>query len=299
MRAASIEPGEAGYATLRKFTKGNYSAASAPWHNHNPTNLFRTSPIFDLNPYNLSGTSSVYYPQLDNERSWIPMVVRLTNGAPAAASFDLAITYGFESGNKAGFQWTPNVWSLEGSVDGLQWEDVNLDGGDFSITTNNYPHLANDGYFVYSRGIQNAANFTARGTNNAYLHSGGRAIRGTCTNSYVTLSSVRSVQVDGGATLEVNGEGDVTFSSLSVDASKGCGTIKGGGFAADGTVSLENYPNDGMVRSMPFDLSGTTGAENISHWTVEVGGSTRSRWRVRYANNTLTVVPPGLRINLR
>jgi len=181
----------------------------------------------------------------------------------------------------------------------LQWEDVNLDGGDFSITTNDYPHLADDACFVYSKAVQNAANFTSRGANNAYFHSGGCAIRGTCTNSYVTLSSVRSVQVDGGATLEVNGEGDVSFTSLAVDMAKGCGTIKGGRFAAEGTVRLESYPSGSSSRTIPFDLSETTGAENISRWGIEVGNEPRSRLRVRYANNALTIYPVGMRVIFR
>ena len=298
MRAAAIEPGEAGYATMRKFSKGAYSASTAPQHNHNPTNMFRYTPVYDANPYNLSGKNSGYYPRLAEETTWIPMVVRLTNGAPAVASYDWSITYGFESDNKGGFHWAPNIWSLEGSVDGTHWENLNPDGGDFSITTNDYPHLKGDVYFVYSKGYMGSANFTTRAAGNAYWHSGGFAIRGTCTNSYVTLSSVRSVQVDGGATLEIKGEGDVTFSSLSVDASKGCGTIKGGSFAADGTVSLENYPKDGMARAMPFDLSGTTDAENISHWNVEVDGAARSRWHVKYADGQLTIFPPGMNINI-
>ena len=297
MRAGTIEPGEAGYATLRKFSKGGYSAATAPYHDHNPTNMFRTSPVYDAIPYNLSGTSSGFYPQIGNERTWIPMVVRLTNGAPAIASYDWAITYGFASGNKGGFHWTPNIWSLEGSVDGLQWEDLNPAGGDFSITTNDYPHVAYDSYFIYSGVGQNAANFNTRSANNAYYHTGGLAIRGTATNSYVTLSSVRSVQVDGGATLEVNG--DVTFTSLVVDASKGCGTVKGGSFPSDGTVQVENWTEGDKAKTMPFDLSGTTDPENISRWGVAVGGAVRSRWHVKYANGRLTVLPPGMTVSFR
>ena len=113
----------------------------------------------------------------------------------------------------------------------------------------------------------------------------------------MALANVRSVQVDGGATLEVNG--DVTFSSLAVDASKGCGTIKGGSFPANGTVQLENYPAGGEALSMPFNLSATTSPENISQWNVEVGGDARSRWHVRYADGKLTVYPPGTHINIR
>ena len=293
MRSASIEPGEAGYATLRKFTRGAYYTG----HDHNPTNLFRTNPVFDLNPYDLTGRNNGYYPRLDTPITWVSVVVRLTNGAPAIASYDWSNTYGFTGGNKGGFHWTPNVWSLEGSVDGVNWEDVNLDGGDFSITTNACPQLKDGGYFIYSRLAMSQSNFNSRNGNNAYDHSDGCAIRGTATNSYVTLSSVRSVQVDGGATLEVNG--DVTFTSLVVDASKGCGTVKGGSFPSDGTVQVENWTEGDKAKTMPFDLSETTSPENISRWGVAIGGAVRSRWHVKYANGQLTILPPGMTVSFR
>lgn len=288
MRAAAIEPGEAGYATMRKFSKGVYS--SVP-NDHNPTNMFRSSPVYDTNPYNLSGNNTGYYPRLADETTWIPMVVRLTNGAPAVASYDWAITYGFTE-TSAGFHWTPNIWSLEGSVDGTHWEDLNPSGGNFSITTNDYPHLGKNRSFVYSGKTMDDANFTTRSGKNAYWHEGGFAIRGTSTNSYITLSSVRSVQVDGGATLEV--DGDVTFSSLVVDVSKGGGTIKGGTFSADGMVQIENHLAGGGTQSIPFDLSGTTSPENISRWSVKIGGELKRSWRARYASGRLTIYPAGI-----
>ena len=293
MRSASIEPGEAGYATMRKFTRGGYWEG----HDHNPTNLFRITPMFDLNPYDLTGGTGGYYPRLETPITWVPVVVRLTNGAPAIASYDWSNTYGFTGGNKGGFHWTPNVWSLEGSVDGVNWENVNLDGGDFSITTNDCPQLFEGRYFIYSGLIMSESNFNTRNGNNAYYHSGGCAIRGTSTNSYIALSSVHSVQVDGGATLEVNG--DVTFTSLVVDASKGCGTVKGGSFPSDGTVQVENWTEGDKAKTMPFDLSGTTDPENISRWGVAVGGAVRSRWHVKYANGRLTVLPPGMTVSFR
>lgn len=293
MRAAAIEPGEAGYATMRNFSKGVYS--SVP-NDHNPTNMFTYTSVFDTLPYNLAGTRGGYYPRLDDKLSWIPIVVRLTNGAPEIASYDWSITYGF-IGTPGGFHWTPNVWSLEGSVDGTHWEDLNPSGGNFSITTNDYPHLGTNRSFVYSGGSMNAANFTTRSGLNAYWHEGGFAIRGTSTNSYITLSSVRSVQVDGGATLEV--DGDVAFSSLVVDVAKGCGTIKGGTFPADGMIQLENHSAGGVTLSMPFDLYGTTSPENIARWSVRIGSEVKRSLRARYAAGRLTIYPVGIRIVVR
>ena len=273
------------------FTRGAYYTG----HDHNPTNLFRTDPVFDLTPYSRTGASG-YYPRLEMPLTWVPVVVRLTNGAPAIASYDWSNSYGFTGGNKGGFHWTPNVWSLEGSVDGVSWENVKLDGGDFSITTNSCPQLAAGAQFVFSGKSQAAANFNTKAADNAYFHADGCEIRGTATNSYVAFTNVRSVQVDGGATLEV--KGDVTYDSLAVDAAKGCGTIKGGAFAADGTVDIANWEGND-ARTLGCGFAGAAGAANISGWSVKVGGVERSRWHVKYSDGKLTVFPPGMRMIFR
>ena len=239
------------------------------------------------------------YPRLENELTWLPLVVRLTNGAPAIASYDWSHGYGWTSGDKAGFRWTPNRWSLEGSVDGIHWENVKADGGDYVITTNDCPAVAKSRYFIFSGSSYTYTSSTDTPSgSNPLRHSGGRAIRGTSTNTYAVLTNVRSVQVDHGATLELEGT-NPTFTDVTVDASKGGGVIRGATFGATGTLRLANYVNDGTAKTMLFDLSDTTSPENISRWGVAVGGEVRSRWHVKYANGQLTVLPPGMTMSFR
>ena len=111
------------------------------------------------------------------------------------------------------------------------------------------------------------------------------------------LTNVRSVQVDGGATLEFAGA--ATFTNLVVDVSRGVGTIKGGGFGANGTVQVQNCVAGAGAQALECDLSETTGPENIAGWGVTVDGVERSRWHVRYADGRLTVFPPGMRMYFR
>ena len=103
------------------------------------------------------------------------------------------------------------------------------------------------------------------------------------------------MQVDGGATLEVNG--DVTFSSISVDASRGCGTIKGGGFAENGTVHLENFVSTPTpVQRFPLALDGVSGAGNVSSWGVSIGGVAKPTWHVKCSGDELLICKPGCSI---
>ena len=296
--AAAIEPGQTGYDTVRSHSKGGYS--NKGWNNDNPTNLFRAAEntVFDTRMLNVSG-DNLGYPRLSDESTWLPMVVRLTNGAPAIASYDWATVYGWTSGDKGGFHWMPCQWSLEGSVDGMHWENVKLDGGDYIITTNDCEAVKYSSRFIFSNGALAWSIPATPAAGSAGHHSGGCAIRGTSTNSYVALANVRSVQVDGGATLEIKGTAGVTFDSLTVDVSKGVGTINGGGFGASGMVQLENCPAGAGAHVFDCDLSGATGATNIADWSVKVNGVERSRWRVKYADGKLTILPPGTHINIR
>ena len=85
---------------------------------------------------------------------------------------------------------------------------------------------------------------------------------------------------------------------MTVDASKGVGEIKGGAFAANGTVEIENWQGSD-AKSLGGDLTGAADAANISGWGVKVGGVERSRWHVKYSGGKLTIFPPGLRVSLR
>ena len=283
--AAVLQPGEAGYETRRGHAKGSYS--SNGHHNDNVTNLFGTAYVFDVNMKSPSGASS-YFPQFGTPDSYLPIIVHLREDANTIASYDWSTTYGYTSGNKGGFHWMPNRWSLEGSVDGIHWENVNPDGGDYAITTNDYPAVAFDSRFVkinqaWSNGL-------------AAKHTGGWEIRGTSTNALAVLANVRTVQVDAGATLEIeNAQSEI--SKLCVDAQLGAGTIRGAAFAANGSIRIKGYSREKL--SIPFDLSGSTDVENLADWSVTVDGKTSAGYRVCYAAGKLSVYPPGALLIVR
>ncbi|MDD4019830.1 MAG: hypothetical protein PHV28_18020, partial [Kiritimatiellae bacterium] len=291
--AASVEPGEAGYDTTRGHRKGVYS--SAP-NDDNITNLFGKSFVYDVGFYN-ANRSDVSYPKLAETNTWASYVVRLTNGAPAIASYDWANTYGWTSGNKGGFHWTPCVWSLEGSVDGIHWENVKPDGGDFSITTNDCPAVAYDAHFIHS-GAGYGSTISYLDPRSPVRHSGGYAIRGTSLNDYPVLSNTRSVNVVNGATLEA--DGPLSLSNLTVDAGDSAGTIKGFSFAHDCTVNVTNAP-PGLSVELPLviaDIPG--GAVDTSGWQIKVDGVTQPAYAIRVdGNGQLSLCRPGTMLTVK
>lgn len=283
--AASLQPGQCAYGTTRGHGKGSYFTAP---HDDNITNLLCTATVFDVRMSNAVGTATGYYPRLTSPDSYVPLVIRLTNGTPAIASYDWSTTYGWTSGNKGGFHWMPCRWSLEGSVDGLHWEDVNPDGGDYVITTNDWPAVAMDGYLIHANALFSATR--------AKTNTNGWPIRGMSTNTFAALSHVRSVRVDQGASLVLEGAA-LAVSHLRVNADRGVGTIKGAAFASSGTVELEGYVSE--AKTLPCDWSATTGAANIAGWSVKVGDRAQTRCRVKYVNGALIILPPGLTLSFR
>jgi len=287
-QASTVEPGEACYATTRKHIKGVYSSAADTPNNDNVTNLFHRVNVFDVKMYNKTGTA-ISYPRLDMPESYLPIVVRLRDNANAIASYDWATTYGWTSGNKGGFHWMPCQWSLEGSVDGVHWEDANPDGGDYVITTNDYPAVAYDGYFVKANASYSQGS-AAKGPNSPINHTGGWDIRGTTTNDFAVLKNVGVVEVASGATLEiVNAQSAID--QLKVDAANGAGTIKGAKFAASGTLDLVGYTKS--MTSVPLTLTDVPTSANLADWSVKIDGTPRPAYGVEYANGELKIIKPG------
>ena len=291
--AASVEPGEAGYDTTRDHRKGVYSVVP---NDDNITNLFGKSFVYDVGFYN-ANRSDISYPKLAETNTWVSYVVRLTNGAPAIATYDWANTYGWNTGNKGGFHWTPCAWALEGSVDGIHWENVKPDGGDFSITTNNCPAVANDAYFIYSGASYNQYTGSLS-PSSPIRHSGGYAIRGTSQAGYSVLSNVRSVNVVNGATLEA--DGPLSLRNLMVDGNNSAGMIKGFSFANDCTVNVTNA-GPGLSVELPLVLTDVPGGSvNTTGWQIKVNGVTMPSYAIRVdGNGQLSLCRPGTMLTVR
>ena len=98
--------------------------------------------------------------------------------------------------------------------------------------------------------------------------TGGIDVREGTLNVGTMTSSLPYLRVDSGAALNLTGDA-ATASGFAVDASAGVGTISGVTFASAGTISVANVT--ALPVSIACDLSGCSGVENLSNWTVEQG----------------------------
>ena len=119
-------------------------------------------------------------------------------------------------------------------------------------------------------------------------------------NSATMLDNVTSIQVATGATLVARGEAK-TIGNLTIDCSKGVGTLTGFDFAANGTVNLVNIPEDATDFTVPADFDGFSSESlaNLNACSVTENGAPAGRWIVKIASDCIRVSKRGTCIIIR
>ena len=206
--------------------------------------------------------------QKTNPNSWIPIVIRLTNGAPEIVSYDI-LSYWNTSGTN---EW-PKIATMEASIDGVNWDLVETNALGEVLAEHDYNFSIplggskNNSNRWFSDGTELNGRTLSKGT--TPRPSTGFPIRGRASHLPMPLQNVRSVSVAAGATLKT--ETEVVIRSLKVDVG-GAGTMDGFTFAETGTI---NVLIDDM--SQPIELPGTyvncIGLENVARWNIDVKGN--------------------------
>ena len=104
------------------------------------------------------------------------------------------------------------------------------------------------------------------------------------------------VRVDSGATLDMSlvKTSENVVSALELDAAVGGGTITDCAFAEQGTLNVVNATRgDLKTLALPLTVVRATGAANLANWKVVLNGVELRSWELRFANDTVTFVPPG------
>ena len=119
-------------------------------------------------------------------------------------------------------------------------------------------------------------------------------------NGAAMLDNVTSIQVATGATLVARGVSK-TIGNLTVDCSKGVGTLTGIDFAANGTLNLVNIPADAADFAVPAGLSGFSAESlaNLNAASVSVEGHATTRWSVTVSSDGIRASLRGTRITVR
>lgn len=272
-KVKDLKCGEAAFG----HAKFNYHSSNAElWSLTNAFNSAHTA-VAGKRDVNFSPANN----PLANSNAWVEIVVRPHETTNALVRYDI------RQYSCSGVSWTSETfardvrsWSLEGSMDGINWE--NLD----TVISNANPTTGEQWKWI--------------GTNKTGAHNAGEGlgpIAPETSRDILRPSSVESVSAFAGATVKVNAP--LPTSKVRVDYTHGGGTIEGFVLAKNGTLEVVNVP-EGAGRSLeiPLSLVNVSGMENISGYTVLVNGKNKS-WSCRYSGGYLKVDAPGTIILFR
>ena len=262
---AAIQPGQAAY-----FDSKVHTGALA--------NLFDGSQSTVW-----SGTVDSKLPRVEDESSWVKIVMRLAADAEEVAGYDFGCQYGVSQSGLDGrydmFGGDPVAWTLEGSVDGIHWSELHhIDNAldrDCGMPVGLY---GNRLYKTQS----NAAALILCSTNS-------QQIVGHSTSAANPLAEVASVSVVSNSTLEVVGEA-LEVGGIVADITSG-GTFRNLSFAENGTLDISDK-GAGIVE-LPIAFENCTGVERIAGWSLSVAGEATTKRRISVLGGKVCIVPQG------
>ena len=155
--------------------------------------------------------------------------------------------------------WHPSAWHFQTSVDGVNWQTVDVQTG--AISSSGYGSTP----FV---------------------------IKGFLADGASGFDPSANVKVASGTTLDASGvAGGQALSRLTVDWATGAGTIKGVTIAQNGILNLVNVPAGAKLggATIPVSLHQVSGAANFGTWTVHVNGAATSE-RLHWNGSSLRVL---------
>lgn len=236
-----------------------------------------------------SGTVDSKMPRVEDESSWVRIVMRLAADAGEVAGYDFGCTYGVSQSGLDGrydmFGGDPGAWTLEGSVDGIHWHELHRI--DNALDRNCGMPVG-----LYSKRLYK----TQSGTAALILCStNSQQIVGHSTNAANPLSEVASVSVVSNATLEVVGEA-LEIGNLVVDVTSG-GTLRNFTFAQNGTLEVSEK-GSGIVE-LPLAFEDCSEVNRISRWALSVADGKPTTRRIAVINGKVCIVPRGYVVSFR
>ena len=222
------------------------------------------------------GCSSKTY-QIGNPDTWLPIVLRLPEGADDVVKFDMMYQQGGKNNNQYAGR-NPTAFSIEASVDGVFWEEV---GGltDIPIT-----EIGASAWISGTASYNNTPELFAL-ANSAQTYDG------------APLANVGPISVASGATLRFEGV-DAPVSKLNL-SSAGNGTIENVVFASSGTLTVDCVEK-GKATQLAVTFRNCSGLGNLANWTLCLGEGNASRYRIQVGpDGSIAIVPLGLVITFR
>ena len=268
---AALKPGEVAFGT-DKLPRTNSGSLAKLFDDQ------KTDPGWRglMRPANaMEGTER---PEKGKPLSWMPIVMRLPDGAGEVKSYDVVH-----------YQASTHVRSIasyfvDGSVDGVHWDRLSTVDPVGEVGANDWEFCGAD---------------FGMGGESSKAHKNGCGIASAPATLFNVLNNVKSVSVNSGAELVF--EGDIVIPALTFDCEAGGGTFTGCKFAdGNGSVDLVNVPEGVAEIDLGWNFNGCTGTENIRSWTLKVDGAETSRYTIKSgADGSLSAVRTGLRLVIR
>ncbi len=248
-------------ATLERGQCVAHFATTATVPSGNQADLWDLRNAFDGDAYKAVLSASTYYIYNNASQTWVAF--RMAEGKNRVQSYLPVKASGLT------WYWHPSAWLFETSVDGDNWQTLDVQTG--AISSSGYGSTP----FV---------------------------LKGFLADGAAGFDPTADVKVAAGATLDVTGvAGGQTLSHLTVDWTEGGGTIRGGTIAANGVLNLVGVSADADLRyaivPLTLDLAGD--AENFRTWTVAIDGVADGRYALRMTGDGLILDRKGFFIMVR
>ena len=283
----TLGPGEIGMSTkygywLRKETEAfnGLSGLVATGELSNDRSLYMTRSSVAIDP--------------ENPDTWIEFTMRLTNGTPEIAYYDLGTGVG-QKLNTPHADTNRNVraWSMMASTDGWHWHELHSVADSKSSDPSQRLKLRDSSWYWM------AQNRVANGSETAAtLHDTTKLqpIDGHLADPPPPpLENAQYVSVSDGGVLEA--DGDITLSRFRASAGATAGTVRGFKLAARCEIEVTDIPPGDTVIEVPIAFEGTS-LDDIQ-WTVVSGGEPVTRFRAGVRDGRLVLIRRGFGVTIR
>ena len=282
----TLAPGEIGMSTkygywLRNemLTDQGLSGLVATGELNNNRSLYMTRDSVAIDP--------------DNADTWIEFTMRLTNGTPEIAYYDLGTGVGQNPQTPhADTNRNVRAWSMMGSTDGWHWHELHSVADSKSSDQEQKLKLRSASWSWMGQ------NMVIRNSETAdTVHDTAKLqpIDGHLSDPPpMPLANVEYVSVAQDAVLEA--DGDITLSSFKVSGS-GAGTIRGFSLAPSCSVDVTDVPDFTGCLNLGLTFDGSSPAD--STWTLTVDGAPSRKYRLKATNNGLILVPKGMTVSFK
>ena len=288
---AVLEPGEAGWGMKKSRS---YWISNEESGNGLPA-LMAAGECYDSSCLFFSrgsATDQAGLMDVNDPSTWLTVEMRLTNGCPEIAYYDLAVIYGQAEASGSLSNCNIRAWSLEGSTDGWAWDvlhtvaDARSDDPDQILT------LPDSNRYWMGQKVTTKWQSAVTKHNTAKLQPIVGHRTGACAP---VIGAVDSVTVANGAVLEA--EGDVTLSKFKAAYGATAGTVRGAKLAADCEIEVTGIPKGVASFEVPLTFEGA--APEDAEWTVKDGEKVSRRFEAVARDGKLTLVRRGSLIILR